>query len=409
MTTDLVNGNLQRIALFLPDLGGGGVQKATLALADGLTKRGHQVDLVLCRIEGPLHNQVPDRVKLIELKAAPAWLGRAYALAADPKGLTALLRPVLLPVKPSQTLPYLPDLVRYLRRERPAMLISAKPHLNLEAVWARRLAAVPTRVVVSEQNSLSQKTHTSKRWKRRFLPPLAHRTYLWADSIVAVSNGVADDLSAVTGIPRERITTIYNPVVTPELLSKAQTPFEHPWFTPGAPPVLLGAGRLTAQKDFPTLLRAFARARVVREARLVILGEGKKRTELEMLAQKLGVAADVNLPGWVDNPFAWMARAAVFVLSSAWEGFGNVVAEALACGCPVVSTDCPSGPAEILDGGAYGPLVPVGDDAALAKAILSVMETPPDPDRLQARAAMFSVDRVVNQYLQVLFVNQEES
>ena len=151
-----------------------------------------------------------------------------------------------------------------------------------------------------------------------------------------------------------------------------------------------------------TLLRAFARARVVREARLVILGEGKKRTELEMLAQKLGVAADVNLPGWVDNPLAWMARAAVFVLSSAWEGFGNVVAEALACGCPVVSTDCPSGPAEILDGGAYGPLVPVGDDAALAKAILSVMETPPDPDRLQARAAMFSADRAAERYLEVL-------
>jgi len=142
--------------------------------------------------------------------------------------------------------------------------------------------------------------------------------------------------------------------------------------------------------------------RAVRPARLLILGEGKKRTTLEALARKLGVASDVGLPGFVDNPFAYMARAAVFVLSSAWEGFGNVVAEALACGCPVVSTDCPSGPAEILDGGAYGPLVPVGDDAALAKAILSVLETPPDPERLRARAALFSVDRVADQYLEVL-------
>jgi glycosyltransferase involved in cell wall biosynthesis len=156
------------------------------------------------------------------------------------------------------------------------------------------------------------------------------------------------------------------------------------------------------QKDFPTLLKAFARVRAVRPARLLILGEGKERTELEVLARELGVASDVALPGFVPNPFPHMMRASVFVLSSAWEGLPGVLIEAMACGCPVVSTDCPSGPAEILDGGVYGPLVPVGDDAALAKAILSVLETPPDPERLRARAALFSTDHAADQYLELL-------
>jgi len=259
--------------------------------------------------------------------------------------------------------------------------------------------------VTSEHNPLShQVVQRSKRWnwRWRFLPPLIRGVYPWADAIVAVSNGVADDLSSTAGIARKRITTIYNPVVTPGLQEKARATLNHPWFAPGSPPVVLGVGRLAAEKDFPTLLKAFARVRAVRKARLMILGEGRERATLEALAHELGVATDVELPGFVDNPFAYMARAAVFVLSAVWEGFGNVVVEAMACGCPVVSTDCPSGPAEIMDGGAYGSLVPVGDDAALAKAILSVLETPPDLERLRARAALFSVDRAADQYLEVL-------
>jgi glycosyltransferase involved in cell wall biosynthesis len=285
-------------------------------------------------------------------------------------------------------------------------------HVNLMALWARRLARVATRVVVSEHITKAQAMKDEpkkKRWHWRFLPPVIQRTYLWADAIVAVSDGVADDLSLLTGIPRKYITTIYNPIVTPELQRKAQVPLEHPWFTPGAPPVVLGAGRLRAQKDFPTLIRAFARARAVREMRLMILGGGKderkdaqSKAPLLALADHLGVADDVALPGFVENPFAYMARASVFVLSSAWEGFGNVIVEALACGCPVVSTDCPSGPAEILENGKYGLLVPVGDHVALADAILSVLSTPPDRDQLRARSAMFSVDYIAEQYLQVL-------
>ena len=194
------------------------------------------------------------------------------------------------------------------------------------------------------------------------------RTYLHADAIVAVSNGVADDLANVVGLPRECVTTIYNPTVHPQLLALAQARLEHPWFAAGAPPVVLGVGRLGKSKDFPTLIKAFARLRTERPARLLILGGTDKvskwdesRDQLMALAAELGVVDDVSLPGFVANPFAYMTRAAVFVLSSQYEGFPNVLVEALACGCPVVSTDCPSGPSEILDKGKYGRLVPCRD------------------------------------------------
>jgi glycosyltransferase involved in cell wall biosynthesis len=379
-----------------------------LNLAHVFSERGHRVDLVLRQVAGPYLNQAPATVNVVELKASPGWLGRVRALSAEYNDFGALLLPVLLAYKPSRTLRYLPDLVRYLRREQPAALLSAKPYANLAALWARRLAGVPTRVVISERTSLSHEvTQRSKRWKWQFLPPVIRCVYPSADAIVAVSNGVADDLSLTAGIPREGITTIYNPVVMPELYEKARAPLNHPWFASGTPPVLLGAGRLVAQKDFATLIKAFARVRAVQEVRLVILGEGKKRTELETLTRELGVASDVDLPGWIDNPFAYMARAAVFVLSSAYEGLPGVLIQAMACGCPVVSTNCPSGPAEILENGDCGPLVPAGDHEALANAILSVLNAPIDRDLLRARAAMFSVDRAADQYLEVLLGTQK--
>ncbi|NLO89188.1 MAG: glycosyltransferase, partial [Clostridia bacterium] len=188
-------------------------------------------------------------------------------------------------------------------------------------------------------------------------------------AVVAVSQGVADDLVKTTGLMRELIKVIYNPIVTPELLEKAKESIGHPWFKPGQPPVILSAGRLTAAKDFPTLIHAFARVRAERLARLMILGEGEERPNLESLVRELGLESDVSMPEFVENPYAYMARAAVFVLSSAWEGFGNVLVEAMAVGTPVVSTDCPSGPAEILEGGKWGKLVPVGDVEKLAKAL----------------------------------------
>ena len=367
-------------------------------LARAFAERGHRVDLVLTRAEGPFLREVPDSVRVVDLQtqSAPACLP---ALLKAPRDL-CVLAPALASIS---VLRHLPALISYLRREKPALMLSALRYSNLTALCAVRLAGVRTSLVISEHNTLSVSVRMKdNKMEMRWFAWLEHHFYPRADAIVAVSNGVAEDLVAMTGLPRERITTIYNPVVTPELPEMARVPLAHPWFAPGSPPVLLGVGGFRLQKDFPTLLRAFARVRAMRPARLVILGQGKKRMELEALARELGVAADVDLPGWVDNPFAYMARAAVFVLSSAWEGLPTVLIEAMACGCPVVSTDCPSGPAEILDGGAYGPLVPVGDDAALAEAILSVLDAPQDPNRLRSRAALFSVDHAADRYLEVL-------
>jgi len=401
----------RHIALFLRAANEGGVANSFLRLASAFVRSGHRVDLVLCRVKGAYLDQVPPGVHVTGLRAVPAMLGRASALMADRQGLDELLLPVLLAPKSARTLRYLPDLTRYLRRERPDALLSAITYPNLAALWARRLAGVPTRVVISERANLSDYLSygANKRSKWRFskLAPVISRVYPWADAIVAVSKGVADDLSSRAAIPRQRISPIYNPVVSPELFKKALVRLEHPWFQPGAAPVILSVGRLHYQKDFPTLFRAFARVRARREVRLLVLGGGKGRTELEALVRSMGLGGDVELRGFVANPFAYMARAAVFVLSSAYEGFGNALVEALACGCPVVSTDCPSGPAEILEGGAYGRLVPVGDDAAMAEAILRTLDTEPHRERLRKRAARFSVEASAREYLRLLLPPSE--
>jgi glycosyltransferase involved in cell wall biosynthesis len=399
----------RRIALLLPNLAGGGAEACMLRTADALLRRGFRVDLVLCERTGPLQASVPAGARVIALPRAPLPIARALALAADPAGLRAMLAPVLLAWRPAKHVAHLPGLVRYLRTERPDALFAAMPTPNLLAVWARRLAGVPTRVLVSERNTLSAMLGGSRRWRDRHLPRLLGHTYRLADGIVAVSDGVADDLARQTGLPRARIVTVYNPVITPELAALASQPAAHRWFLPAAPPVVLGVGSLSARKDYPTLVRAFARLRAERDCRLVILGEAaspkktqEQRAELVALAASLGVADDVDVAGFVANPFAYMARASVVVLSSAFEGLPGALIQAMACGCPVVSTDCPSGPAEILDGGRFGALVPVGDDHAMAAAIAAALERPIAAATLRERAAMFSVERAVDRYVDLM-------
>jgi glycosyltransferase involved in cell wall biosynthesis len=389
----------RHLALFVKSLGGGGVQQVMRTLGTALAQHGHRVDLVVCQTGGA--GPSPPGVRVVVLSPAGGLRGRLHALRADREGWRTLLRPVLLAPSAPWPLRYLPDLCTYLRCERPQVLLAGWHYVNLVAVWAARLAGTETRVVVSERAALSHEA-SGRRWRQRLLPPLIGRTYAAADAIVAVSEGVADDLACTARIPRERITTIYNPVVSAELYAQAGVEVDHPWFAPGAPPVVLGAGRLLKQKDFPTLVRAFARVRARRRARLVILGEGAKRGELEALLSRLGLTADAWLPGFVDNPVRYMARSAVFVLSSTFEGLPGVLIQALACGCPVVSTDCPSGPAEILENGRYGRLVPVGDEVAMARAVLATLAEPARRDALRARGACFSVERALPRYLETL-------
>ncbi|WP_295586971.1 glycosyltransferase [uncultured Lamprocystis sp.] len=359
------------LAIFLPSLAGGGAERMMLNLAQGAVAAGVAVDLVVGQAAGPYLALVPPGCTLVDL-------GAARVLGA------------------------LPGLVRYLRRRRPRALLAAMDHANMVALWARVLARVPTRVCVSVRSNLSQEAAHSPFLAGRWMPWLARAFYPRADAVIAVSQGVADDLDRLLGVGRARILVIPNPVVTPELAALATAPADHPWLQPGTAPVILAAGRLAPQKDYPTLIRAFAALSAGRDLRLIILGEGPERTALESLIQQLGLADRVSLPGFRDNPFAYMSRARLFVLSSAWEGLPGVLIQAMACGTPVVSTDCPSGPREVLADGRYGPLVPVGAVEALAVAMALTLEQPPEPERLKARAADYGLEPVTRRYLEVL-------
>ncbi len=361
---------MARIALYMPLLSCGGAERVFLLLGKGFAQRGFDVDLVLANAAGPYLNQVPSEVRMVNLRAS--------------RVLWSLL-----------------PLVRYLRAHRPAVLIAALEHANMIAILARRIARTPTRVIVTVHSTMSVATRKSATTRARLIPFLARRLFPLADKVIAVSQGVADDALQLYRLRREQVQVIYNPVVTPELLDLANQPLDHPWFAEGQPPVVLGVGRLTAEKDFPTLIHAFARVRQQRLARLLILGEGEERPALESLIRSMGLEQDAVLPGFVENPFAYMKRAAVFVLSSRWEGLPTVLIEAMACGTPVVSTDCPSGPREILEDGKWGKLVPVGDPDNLAEAILETLNNPPAYDP-SLRAVDFSLERAVEAYLNVL-------
>jgi glycosyltransferase involved in cell wall biosynthesis len=359
-----------RVAIFTANMDGGGAERAMAKLAAGIADRGFDVDLVLSDASGHYLEEVPPEVRIVNLHA-----GRVLAS--------------------------LPGLVRYLRRERPAAMLTSMNYVNVVGIWARALARVDTRLVVNEQNALSLEAAHSPRRRHRMLPRLIGQFYPWADRIVSVARGTADDLSRTAGLPRERIDVVHNPIVTPELKQLADTPLDHPWFRPGEPPVVVSVGRLAEQKDFGTLLRAFAKVREDRDARLVILGEGPERGSLEALITELGLDGAAALPGWVQNPYPWMKGAGAYVLSSRWEGLPSVLIEALYCGVPIVATDCLSGPQEILDGGSYGLLVGVGDVDGLARGIRSALagEVPaPAPESWRPYEQEF----VVSRYLEVL-------
>ncbi len=360
-----------RIAVFTATMGSGGAERSMVRLAAGLASTGRPTDLVLgCRAEDAYADELPDAVRIVRLDAPRALLS-------------------------------LPRLVGYLRRERPVAMVSSLDYMNVIAVAARRLAGVDTRLVVNEQNTLSMESGHSTQLRQRLVPTLVRHSYPRADGIAAVSAGVADDLAAVVGLPRQRVSVINNPVIVPELSEMMAQPCYHPWLVGDHPPVLLAVGRLSPQKDFECLLRAFATVRASTAARLIILGEGPERPRLESLVRELGLDSDVQLPGWVGNPYPYMARSDLFVLSSRWEGLPTVLIEALYCGLRIVSTDCPSGPREILDGGRFGSLVPVGDPQALAGAILGALHDR-GPAPAEESWEQYGQQAVTEQYLAAL-------
>ncbi len=392
----------KHLAIFIPSLEGGGVARVMLHLAKAFVASGHQVDLLLCETKGAFLDTVPPTIKIIDLKPSSSFMSRFLILAGNPTLILTLLLPILLAKKPPKTILYLSDLTTYLVREQPDALLSAKTHANLVAIWAKSQAVSQTRVVVSERSTMSTVIQNSQKWRWRFAQPLIQNFYPKADLVTAVSDGVANDVSSCAGLAQTSVTTIYNPILTDHIDTQAHLPVSHPWLETDTIPIILGVGRLVPAKDFATLIKAFARIHATRPARLIILGEGRERQPLESLATQLGIASDFLLPGFENNPYAYMSRATVFVLSSLLEGLPNALIEALACGCPVVSTNCRSGPQEILANGDFGALVPVGDDHAMADAILATMEHPPNKERLRSRAAEFDIDTIAEQYLQAL-------
>lgn len=359
-----------RLVVFLPSLAGGGAERAVTLVANGLAQRGVEVELVLAEATGPYLDIVLPTVRVVDLGA--------------------------------RSLPQaLPRLARRLRASQPDALLAAMSHANVVAALAHRLAQSRARLVLSERAHISSLLGEYRGLRMRATSALMRFTYPWADRVIAVSRGVAEDLPRHVRVQPGRIAAVYNPVIDEHLRRQAEEPPRHPWLADPAIPVVLAAGRLVPQKDFHTLLRAFMRVRQQRPLRLVILGEGELREELVALARQLAIADDVALPGFDANPFAAMRHARVFVLSSRYEGLPGVLIQAMACGARVVSTDCPSGPREILEDGRWGALVPVGDAEALARAIQFALDDPSPPD-VGARAADFSVEQAVAGYAAAL-------
>jgi glycosyltransferase involved in cell wall biosynthesis len=356
-----------RIAVFVPSLRGGGAERVMLNLVQGFVDKGFAVDLVLAKAEGPYLAAVPPEVNVVDLGSR-------------------------------RVLWSMPRLVRYLRQRRPTALLSAMDHANVVAFLARALSRVPTRAVGTIHTTLGRAVASARTLRERFMPLWVRLFYPLGAHLVAVSEGVAQDFVSVTGLDQTRISVIGNPVITPDLFARAEESVKHPWFSSPEVPVILGIGRLAREKGFLDLVRAFAIVRSTRPVRLIILGEGEARPLIESLVRELGLGEDVALPGFVENPYKYLKRSDAFVLSSEREGLPTVLIEAIALGTPVVATDCPSGPSEIL-GHDSGWLVPVGDIEALAAAIEKRLATSAP---LNVNLAPYELETVLEQYLSVL-------
>lgn len=359
------------LAIFAATSGHSGVDRVLRNLVPAIARLGVRVDVLGIEGHGPVLADMPDGVRHLPL-------GAAHVNTA------------------------IPALVRYLRETRPAAMLSDKDRVNRAALFARWLARVPTRVGVRQGTTVSVNLASRRAGDRLVQTASMRWLYRHADAVLVPSKGAADDIARFARLPEAMIHVVPSPIVTPTLSLRADEGVEHPWFAPGAPPVILGVGELSERKDFATLVRAFARVRAQRECRLMILGEGRRRKELEALAAELGVSDDVAMPGFVVNPYPYMAGAAVFALASRWEGMPVVLIEALGLGRPCVACDCPSGPAEVLDGGRVGPLVPVQDDAAFADGLLQQLTTPTSAGDCAAAVAAYTDEASARAYLAAL-------
>jgi glycosyltransferase involved in cell wall biosynthesis len=357
---------MRRVAILTPRLHGGGAEGAARSLATGLHEAGLHVDVLLPETADVFSPPVP--LDIVSFSGQRA-------------------RSLILP------------LVGYLRRTRCSALVSFLYHYNIAAALAGRIACTGTRIVLAVQNPLSI-IEKHQGMGNKFMPLLVRWIYPMADAVIALSRGVGNELVTLGRLDSNKVKVVYNPVVSREMFKMAKEPVLDNFFVEYTGPIIMGIGSLNRQKNFGVLVEAFARVRRQRPCRLVILGEGGARARLLERVRELGLEGDVWMPGYMHNPFKYLARASVFVLTSRWEGLGNVLIEALALGVPVVAADCPYGPREILENGRWGRLVPVDDVEATADAIIAVLEKPdpPPPESWQR----FRMEVVMPQYLEVL-------
>lgn len=364
-----------KITMVLPDFGGGGAERIMVFLANAFAERGVETTFLAGRAEGPCLADLSRQVRLVDL------------------GVRRFSRAV-------------PALVRHMNAASPDAVLSALTHANLVTLLAARLARRGPRIVVAEHNSTTMLANAGGGPKQVVKTALMRWLYPRADCITFVSQAMQAEFAALLRLPPDRLATVYNPVPVDQLRQRAAAGPSHAWLVRKEGPVAIAAGRLTGQKDFPTLLRAFAR--VPPPARLIVFGEGPDRSALEALRDELGLADRVSFPGFLANLPAELAAADLFVLSSLWEGLPGVLLEALALEVPVVATDCPTGPNEILDGGRWGRLVPTGQPEALATAMQAALDRPVAAAP-QDVLAPFAPERIIEQYLGILLPGWTQS
>ncbi len=357
-----------KITFFSPNLAGGGAERIIAILAAHFSEKKYDVDLVLANATGPYLVSIPDSVRIIDLQCKRVFFS-------------------------------LPGLIKYLKVEQPNVLFTSQMHSSTIALWAVKLASVDTSVFI-RQPTMLMPYYENKSLTSIFRQKLFLETARLAKKVIVTSEAMAEEFQALSKVSKDKVEVIYNPVPVDAIQEKSSEPIEHLWFKEGEPPVILAVGRLVAVKDFKTLIRAFDIAQKKIPCRLIILGEGTLRSELEQLVEKLDLSELVQLQGFVNNPYQYMKHSKVFVLSSLWEGFPNGMVEAMACGMAIVATDCEGGASEILEYGKWGELIPVGNEELMAQAIVKSIISEKKPNTFE-RVKDFSVDVTFKKYYKV--------
>jgi len=359
------------LAFFIPDLSVGGAEQVAITIANGLAVRGYDIDLLLSRASGELRSELSEQVSIVEL---PPSTTPVVGVAA-----------------------HLPFLVSYLHKQEPAALFPHLEHPSIVCLAINRLLDIETTVIPTQHSAFGHEVEATP--KDRIVRRIVPRLYPASDRIISVSEGVAESIVDRTPVNRSDVSVLHNPVDVERIRERATQPVDHDWVESNDRDVVLFVGRHAGQKNLDGWIRAFERvAEKNSNARAIVAGKGPCREDVLAAVERRGLSDVVSLPGYVDNPYRYMAQADTFLLSSQYEGLPTVLIECLTVGCPIVSTDCPSGPREILSDGTYGTLVPVGDVDGMADAVRDTLADPPDPDRLKSRADDFSPQPVFDEY-----------